>query len=206
MPRIPFCQIFLSRRAHLGIWCGLWLLCGWRLLISWSKVQVLHGLYSSSLQLHELVRLNRGDLDFANKVVRVLGKGNVARVVPIRSFAIKALQRWLKMHSQVAKAGEQAVLLGRGGRRLGPRVIQVRIDYWARHQGIAAHVHPHMVRHACATHVLKPSGSIREVQELLGHASISTTQIYMHLNAQYLFEAYEKAHPPAPRRVKDSRE
>ena len=162
-------------------------------------------LYSSALRLHELVRLNRGDLDFGDRVVRVLGKGNVARIVPVGSFAIRALQRWLRARAQVAKDCEQAVFVGRGGRRLGPRAIQTRVDYWARHQGITTHVHPHMFRHACATHVLESSRNIREVQELLGHASISTTQIYTHLNAQHLFEVYENAHPRA-RRVKDSHE
>jgi integrase/recombinase XerC len=160
-------------------------------------------LYSSALRLTELTRLNRGDVDFGDRVVRVLGKGNVTRIVPVGSFAIQALQRWLRV--RVAKDGEQAVFVGRGGRRLGPRVIELRIGYWAKRQGIATHVHPHMFRHACATHVLESSGSIREVQELLGHSSISTTQIYTHLNAQYLFEAYEKAHPRA-HRVKDANE
>jgi len=162
-------------------------------------------LYSSALRLTELTRLNRGDVDFGDQVVRVLGKGNVARIVPVGSFAIKALQRWLRVRSQVANEGDQAVFVGRNGRRLGPRAVQKRVDYWARRQGIRAHVHPHMFRHACATHVLESSGSIREVQELLGHASISTTQIYTHLNAQHLFEAYEKAHSRA-HRVKESHE
>ena len=162
-------------------------------------------LYSSALRLAELTRLNRGDVDFGDQVVRVLGKGNVARIVPVGSFAIQALQRWLRIRPQIAKEGEQAVFVARGGRRLGPRAIQVRVDYWARRQGITAHVHPHMFRHACATHVLESCGSIREVQELLGHASISTTQIYTHLNAQHLFEVYEKAHPRA-HRVKDPHE
>jgi integrase/recombinase XerC len=162
-------------------------------------------LYSSALRLAELASLNRGDIDFGDRVVRVLGKGNVARIVPVGTFAIQALQRWLRVRRKAAKDGEQAMFVGRYGRRLGGRAIQLRIDYWAKRQGIATHVHPHMFRHACATHVLESSGSIREIQELLGHASISTTQIYTHLNAQYLFEAYEKAHPRA-RRVKDSHE
>ena len=91
------------------------------------------------------------------------------------------------------------MFIGRFGRRLGGRAIHWRIDYWAKRQGIEIHVHPHMFRHACATHVLESSGSIREVQELLGHVSISTTQIYTHLNAQHLFEVYAKAHPRAHR-------
>jgi integrase/recombinase XerC len=162
-------------------------------------------LYSSALRLHELTRLNPGDIDLGDRVVRVLGKGNVARIVPVGSFAIQALQRWLRVRRKVAKDGEQAMFVGRYGRRLGARAIQLRVDYWAKRQGIATHVHPHMFRHACATHVLESSGSIREVQELLGHASISTTQIYTHLNAQHLLEAYEKAHPRA-HRMKESHE
>lgn len=162
-------------------------------------------LYSSALRLSELTSLNRGDVDLRDRVVRVLGKGNVARIVPVGSFAIQALQRWLRVRSQTAKDGEEAMFIGRAGRRLCGRAIALRVDYWAKRQGIATHVHPHMFRHACATHVLESSGSIREVQELLGHSSISTTQIYTHLNAQYLFEAYEKAHPRA-HRVKDNHE
>ncbi len=157
--------------------------------------------YSSALRLYELVRLNRGDIDFSEGVVRVLGKGNIARIVPVGSFAIKAVQRWLRIRSQIAKKGEKAVFIGRGGRRLGPRAIQTRVDYWARRQGIATHVHPHMFRHACATHVLESSGNIREVQELLGHASISTTAIYTHLNAQHLLEVYMRTHPRAQRKL-----
>jgi integrase/recombinase XerC len=155
-------------------------------------------LYSSALRVSELTRLNRRDIDFSDRVVRLLGKGNVTRIVPVGSFAIQALQRWLRI--RVAKDGEQAVFVGRGG-RLTSRAIQLRLAHWGKRQGIATHVHPHMLRHACATHVLESSGgSIREVQELLGHASISTTQIYTHLNAQHLFEAYDKAHPRAHRR------
>ncbi len=161
--------------------------------------------YSSALRLTELTRLNRGDVDFSDKVVRVLGKGNVTRIVPVGSFAIQALRRWLPARAQLAKEGEQAVFVGRGGRRLGRRAVQTRVAHWARQQGIATHVYPHMFRHACATHVLESSGSIREVQELLGHASISTTQIYTHLNAQHLLEVYMKAHPRA-HRVKDPHE
>ncbi|HMH29073.1 MAG TPA: tyrosine recombinase XerC [Steroidobacteraceae bacterium] len=160
-------------------------------------------LYSSALRVAELIRLNRRDIDFSDRVVRVLGKGSAARIVPVGSFAIQALKRWQRI--RVARDGEQAVFVGRSGRRLTSRAIQLRLEYWGKRQGIATHVHPHMFRHACATHVLESSGSIREVQELLGHASISTTQIYTHLNAQFLFEAYHKAHPRAHRK-KDSHE
>jgi integrase/recombinase XerC len=109
------------------------------------------------------------------------------------------------VRSRVAKPNEGALFVGRGGRRLGPRIVQTWVAYWARRQGIAVHVHPHMFRHACATHVLESSGSIREVQELLGHASISTTQIYTHLDAAHLFKVYAATHPRA-RLVKDPHE
>jgi integrase/recombinase XerC len=162
-------------------------------------------LYSSGLRLIELNRLNCNDVDLADRTVTVLGKGNVTRIVPVGSFAIKALQQWLRARRKLANNPSQtALFVGRSGDRLGRRAVQTRVAYWARRQGIAMHVHPHMLRHACATHLLESSGSIRDVQEFLGHASISTTQIYTHLNAQHLFEAYDKAHPRA-RRVKDSR-
>jgi integrase/recombinase XerC len=162
-------------------------------------------LYSSALRLIELVRLNRSDIDFQDRTVTLLGKGNVSRIVPVGSFAVDALQRWLRARRQLANEGQEALFVGRGGRRLGPRVVQHRIGLWARQQGIAVHVHPHMFRHACATHVLESSGSIREVQELLGHASISTTQIYTHLDAAHLFKVYAATHPRA-RLVKDPHE
>ncbi len=135
--------------------------------------------------------------------MRVLGKGNVARIVPVGSYAVKAVQRWLTIRRKLVMDGEHARFVGRWGRRLCGRSMQLRVDYWARRQGIAAHVHPHMFRHACATHVLESSHSIGDVQELLGHASISTTQIYTHLDAQHLLEAYEKTRPRA-HRVKES--
>lgn len=162
-------------------------------------------LYSSALRLIELVKLDCVDIDLRDRVVTVLGKGNKTRLVPVGSFAVAALQKWLRVRRRFADESEKALFVGHGGRRLGPRVVQTRIDQWARERGISTHVHPHMFRHACATHVLESSGSIREIQELLGHASISTTQIYTHLNAQHLFEAYAKAHPRA-HRVKDRHE
>jgi integrase/recombinase XerC len=162
-------------------------------------------LYSSALRLIELIRLNCGDVDLADRTVTVLGKGNVARIVPVGSFAVKALQQWLRVRRKLAKNQYQtALFVGRGGRRLGRRIVQTRIDSWARRQGIVMHVHPHMFRHACATHLLESSGAIREVQEFLGHASISTTQIYTHLDTQHLFRVYEATHPRARR--KDSHE
>jgi len=161
-------------------------------------------LYSSALRLIELIRLNCGDVDFADGTVTVLGKGNVARIVPVGSYAIKALQQWVRVRRRlVGRQQQTALFVGRRGDRLGRRAVQTRVAYWARRQGIAMKVHPHLFRHSAATHLLESSGSIRDVQEFLGHVSISTTQIYTHLNAQHLFEVYDKTHPRA-RRVKDS--
>jgi integrase/recombinase XerC len=156
------------------------------------------------LRLIELVRLDVGDVDLADRTVRVLGKGNVTRIVPVGSFAIRALRQWLGTRRKLAMNQYQtALFVGRGGGRLGRRAVQTRIDYWARRQGITLRVSPHMFRHSAATHFLESSGSIRDVQEFLGHACISTTQIYTHLDTQHLFEVYDKTHPRA-RRVKDS--
>lgn len=157
-------------------------------------------LYSSALRLIELIRLNCDDLALADQTVAVLGKGNVARIVPIGSHALTALRSWLRRRRKVAKAREPALFVGRNGLRLCPRGVQKRIAYWARHRGIGVHVHPHIFRHSCATHLLESSGDIRFVQEFLGHVSISTTQIYTHLNFQHLAEVYDKTHPRAHRK------
>lgn len=161
-------------------------------------------LYSSGLRLIELVRLDRTDLDFADRTVRVLGKGNVTRIVPVGSFAIEALKRWRGARAKLARLDQPALFVGRGGRRLNRRAIQTRVAYWARRQGIPVRVYPHLFRHSCGTHVLESSGDIRAVQELLGHASISTTAIYTNLNTQHLMKVYAKTHPRAHR--KDGRE
>jgi integrase/recombinase XerC len=158
-------------------------------------------LYSSALRLIELVRLDRTDLDFADRTVRVLGKGNVTRIVPVGSFAIEALKRWRGARAKFARPDQPALFVGRGGRRLNKRAIQTRVAYWARRQGISLRVYPHLFRHSCATHVLESCGDIRAVQELLGHASISTTAIYTNLNTQHLIKVYEKTHPRAHRKV-----
>ena len=157
-------------------------------------------LYSSALRLIELIRLDCDDLALADRAVSVLGKGNIARIVPVGSYALTALRRWLRYRGKIAKANEAALFVGRNGRRLGSRNVQLRINYWARRQGIGVRVHPHMFRHSCATHLLESSGSIRDVQEFLGHASISSTQIYTHLNFQHLAEVYDKTHPRAHRK------
>jgi integrase/recombinase XerC len=157
-------------------------------------------LYSSGLRLAELVHLDTPDLDIADRTVRVVGKGNIARVLPVGSYAVKALRGWLSIRRHVASSQEPALFVGRRGVRLTPRAVQVRIAQWARKQGITVHVHPHMFRHSFATHLLESCGAIREVQELLGHASISTTQIYTHLDFSHIAKVYDATHPRARRK------
>jgi integrase/recombinase XerC len=157
-------------------------------------------LYSSGLRLAELVGLDMGDLDLRDRTVRVLGKGAKTRVVPVGSVAAEVLQKWLLERVTLAKPDEQALFVGRGGRRLGPRAVQTRVAQWARRQGLSMHVYPHLFRHSFATHLLESSRELRGVQELLGHADISTTQVYTHLDFQHLARIYESSHPRARRR------
>ena len=156
--------------------------------------------YSSGLRLSELVNLTPGALDLKDRTVRVVGKGSKDRIVPVGRPAIEALRRWLRERAGVAKTGVLALFVGRTGRPLSVRAVQLRVETWARRQGLAQHVHPHMFRHSFATHLLESSANLRGVQELLGHADISTTQIYTHLDFQHLATVYEAAHPRARRR------
>ena len=158
-------------------------------------------LYSSGLRLAELVGLDLADLDLKDRTVRVLGKGRKSRIVPVGRLALAALRAWAKERAALAAADEPALFVGRSGKRLGPRAIQARVDYWARRQGLGVHVHPHMFRHSFASHLLESGGELRGVQELLGHADISTTQIYTHLDFQHLARIYDAAHPRARRKA-----
>jgi integrase/recombinase XerC len=158
-------------------------------------------LYSSGLRLAELVGLDVGDLDLKDRTVRVLGKGRKSRIVPVGRMALTALRAWLRERTALAAAAELALFVGRNGRRLGPRAIQARVDYWAKRQGLGVHVHPHLFRHSFASHLLESGGELRGVQELLGHADISTTQIYTHLDFQHLARIYDAAHPRARRKA-----
>jgi len=155
--------------------------------------------YSSGLRLAELVGLHVGAVDLADRTVRVLGKGNKTRIVPVGTFALAALKQWLKERAGLIKAGEQALFVGQSGRPLSARAVQLRVGSWGRRMGLGTHIHPHMFRHSCATHLLESSGDLRGVQELLGHADIGTTQIYTHLDFQRLASVYEAAHPRARR-------
>jgi integrase/recombinase XerC len=159
--------------------------------------------YSSGLRLAELVGLNLGDVDQSDRTVRVLGKGSKTRVVPVGKQALAALHDWLAVRSGVAQHGEPALFVGRRGARVSPRTVQKRVNTWAKRQGTPTGVHPHMLRHSFATHVLESSRNLRAVQELLGHASLSTTQIYTHLDFQHLAKVYDQAHPRARKRSAD---
>src|SRR6202050_4888768 len=158
-------------------------------------------LYSSGLRLAELVSLDVLSVDLKDRVVRVVGKGRKARIVPVGRAAVEALKVWLKERAALVRADESALFVGRNGGRLGPRAVQLRVAYWARRQGLGVHVHPHLFRHSFASHLLESSGELRGVQELLGHADISTTQIYPHLDFQHLARIYDATHPRARRKA-----
>jgi len=158
-------------------------------------------LYSSGLRLAELVGLDPAALDFADAAVRVTGKGNKTRIVPLGSHAIAALQQWLAARATFAKEAEPALFINRNGGRLSARSVQLRMKEWGIKQGISSNVHPHLLRHSFASHVLQSSGDLRAVQEMLGHASISTTQVYTHLDFQYLAKIYDGAHPRAKKKT-----
>ena len=156
--------------------------------------------YSSGLRLAELVGLDLPDLDLCDQTVRVTGKGGKTRIVPVGSKACSACQAWLSIRGTVAKADARAVFVGRNGQRIGTRAVQLRVARWARLRGLDVHVHPHLFRHSFATHLLESSHDLRGVQEMLGHANLSTTQIYTHLDFQHLAKVYDAAHPRARRR------
>lgn len=156
-------------------------------------------LYSSGLRLAELTGLDLDGLDLADRTVRVTGKGRKTRIVPVGARAVAALRRWFAERGGLAKPDERAVFVGRNGRRLGARAIQLRLAEIARRQGLPVKLHPHLFRHSFATHLLESSQDLRGVQELLGHADISTTQVYTHLDFQHLAHIYDQAHPRARR-------
>ncbi|MEJ2433630.1 MAG: tyrosine recombinase XerC [Pseudolabrys sp.] len=158
--------------------------------------------YASGLRLSELVGLDLADIDLREALVRVTGKGRKVREVPVGRFAIAALRAWLARRADLVKAGEPALFVSRGGARISRRNVQQRLRQWAQRQGIDVRVHPHMLRHSFASHLLESSGDLRAVQELLGHADIATTQVYTHLDFQHLANVYDRAHPRA-RKKKD---
>jgi integrase/recombinase XerC len=157
--------------------------------------------YSSGLRLFELTGLAPTDVNFGDATVRVTGKGSKTRIVPVGSHALHAVQKWLEQREPLVKAGGDALFVSRNGTRLTPRAIQYRCKQWALKLGLDGDLHPHVLRHSFASHVLQSSGDLRAVQEMLGHASISTTQIYTHLDFQYLAKVYDAAHPRAKKRA-----
>lgn len=158
--------------------------------------------YSSGLRLSELVGLNIDHIDFAEGTVIVTGKGNKTRIVPLGRHAADAIQRWLAVRTQMLtrNPSEKAVFISKQGRRISGRNIEYRMKTWSIKQGLHTAVHPHMLRHSFATHVLQSSGDLRAVQEMLGHANISTTQVYTHLDYQHLTKVYDAAHPRAKKK------
>jgi integrase/recombinase XerC len=164
--------------------------------------------YSSGLRLSELASLDVDGVDLASGEVRVWGKGSKERIVPVGAAALAAIRAWLDRRAELTGAGagampnteQKAMFLGRSGKRVTPRAIERRLAEWAVRQGLSQHVHPHMLRHSFASHVLQSSGDLRAVQEMLGHASIASTQVYTHLDFQYLAKAYDRAHPRARRK------
>lgn len=160
-------------------------------------------LYSSGLRLAELVGLDRDVMrnSLASHELSVTGKGSKTRIVPMGSHAVAALHAWLAVRDQFAKPDEAALFVGKNGRRISPRTVQRHLHQRGITQDIASGVHPHLLRHSFATHLLQSSGDLRAVQEMLGHASISTTQVYTHLDFQYLAKIYDSAHPRAKKKT-----
>ncbi|NJD89585.1 MAG: tyrosine recombinase XerC [Betaproteobacteria bacterium] len=156
--------------------------------------------YSCGLRVSELTGLDVGSVDAASGEARVTGKGSKTRIVPVGKPALEALARWLPVRERLAAAGEPALFVGRAGRRLSAREVQRRIKRRAAAAGLGVDVHPHMLRHSFASHVLQSSGDLRAVQEMLGHASIASTQVYTHLDFQHLAKVYDAAHPRARRK------
>ncbi|HSA91207.1 MAG TPA: tyrosine recombinase XerC [Burkholderiales bacterium] len=156
-------------------------------------------LYSSGLRVGELVALDLGDAPEKGEVT-VTGKGSKTRTVPVGAKAREALKRWLSLRGGIARPDEKALFVGGRGRRISPSRVWRRLTRWARRRGLAEHVHPHMLRHSFASHLLQSSQDLRAVQEMLGHASISTTQVYTHLDFQALAKVYDAAHPRARKR------
>ena len=164
-------------------------------------------LYGSGLRIAELVGLDvqasaeaRGWVDLPGGEAHVLGKGSKRRSVPVGSAARAALQAWLPLRTTLTKVGQPALFVGRHGTRLTPSQIRSRLRVRAVQAGIPSHVHPHMLRHSFASHLLQSSGDLRAVQELLGHANIATTQVYTMLDFQHLAKVYDAAHPRAKRK------
>ncbi len=159
--------------------------------------------YSCGLRLAELAAVQIDDIDDREKLLTVTGKGNKTRTVPVGGVALRAIRAWRKVRGNLAAAGESALFVSQRGQRLSTRSIQSRLQIAGRKAGLHQDLHPHMLRHSFASHLLESSGDLRAVQELLGHANLSTTQIYTHLDFQHLAKVYDAAHPRAKRSKSD---
>ncbi len=159
-------------------------------------------MYGAGLRLSELVKLDKQDLYLQQEKLRVLGKGNKERILPFSGQAKIWVSAWLSVRVLFLRSPENALFLSQLGRRISVRTVQSRMEKWGLKQSLASHVNPHKLRHSFATHVLESSGDIRAVQELLGHANLSTTQIYTHLDFQHLANVYDSAHPRARKKKK----
>lgn len=155
-------------------------------------------MYSAGLRLSEMVNLNCREINLLDAEIRVTGKGNKTRKLPFGRTAATWIQRWLSMR-ELLEPEDDALFISKLGRRISARNVEKRFAYWGIKQGLTAHVHPHKLRHSFATHMLESSGDLRAVQELLGHANLSTTQVYTHLDFQHLAQVYDSAHPRAKR-------
>lgn len=153
--------------------------------------------YSSGLRLAELANLDLNDIDHAQQLVKVTGKGSKQRLVPITNMALTQLKKWYIVRENMVSTHQYAVFVSKHGDRISHRSIQVRMKNWAQRQQISTSIHPHKLRHSFATHMLEESGDLRAVQEMLGHADLSTTQIYTQLDFQHLAKVYDQAHPRA---------
>jgi integrase/recombinase XerC len=159
--------------------------------------------YSSGLRLSELAALNLTDVDLPdNSLIVRTGKGGKSRILPIGSKAVTAINNWLQQRLKIVATSESSLFVSTRGKRLGQRNIELRLEQWCKKKGIAEHIHPHMLRHSFASHLLESSQDLRAVQELLGHSNISTTQIYTHLDFQHLADVYDKAHPRAKKKIR----
>lgn len=157
-------------------------------------------MYSSGLRLAELASLNLNAVDRKGGEARVVGKGGKTRILPVGRKALEAIAQWLPIRAELAPEGEVALFVSRRGDRLSHRSIQARLSRWGVAKGADQKLHPHMLRHSFASHMLESSGDLRAVQELLGHADIATTQVYTHLDFQHLARVYDQSHPRARRR------
>ncbi|MBH0043380.1 tyrosine recombinase XerC [Pseudoalteromonas sp. SWXJZ10B] len=158
-------------------------------------------MYSSGLRISELVGANMQDISAANGEILVRGKGNKERLIPVGKKALDALKKWLTIRPQFTKPDEIAVFLSSQKNRISIRQVRLRMQEWGIKQGISSQVHPHKLRHSFASHILESSGDLRAVQELLGHSSLSATQVYTHLDFQHLAKVYDNTHPRAKKRT-----